>query len=531
MTGAIGTRAIRTGAIRTGAIRIISAAVLLAVLAGCASMPAGGPMNRPAAIEAELRAHVDTLASDEFQGRRPGTDGERKTLRYLADAWEAAGLQSGTNDPAHPWLAPVELAVRLPEKDDVAFKRGEEKVDVTDGAVRIFTTGRQAILADAPLVFVGTEGESVDRSLLTGRVALMMWDHPAREEQRAALLANGAAAAIAIVLEPAEFAQLVRFREAGAYRLAGDDSASTIDGYVGQHGAGQLLGEARLVELLEMAESTDFTPVTLDLTINAEMTSAAGALRTHNLIGKLAGRNPDAGAVLMVAHWDHFGLCGDPEIGRIYCSGAVDNASGLAVLTAAAKRLALGDPLDRDVYFLATTAEEWGLLGATAFARDPPLPLENIVAAFNLDSVGIAGRGGQVAVVGAGLTSLDSDVDRVLEKLGRERADDEYSQRFVRRQDGWALLQRDVPTLMVSSAFADRAAFDKYSRERYHRSADRPDLVELGGAGEDLLLHVELVRHFASLAQFSGPGSGPRSGTGSGPGSGPISGTRPASAD
>ena len=488
----------------TGSIRAVAACVLLALLASCVTMPAGGPMNRPDAVEAELRGHINILASDEFEGRRPGTDGERKTLRYLAEQWEMAGLQSGTNDPANPWLSPVELAVRLPQEDLVSFKREGEALGVSGGSVRMFTAGRQALLADASLFFVGKKGASLDRSALTGRVALMMWDHPEREEQRAELMANGAAAVVAIVLEQAEFAQMVRFREAGAYSLAGDDAAAMLDGFMSQSGAAELLGSDRLRELLEYSESPAFEPVDLEISISVEATSIAGALRTHNLIGKLPGRNPDAGAVLMVAHWDHFGQCGDPEIERIFCSGAVDNASGLAVLTAAAKRLAIAEPLDRDVYFLATTAEEWGLLGATAFTRNPPLPLENVVAAFNLDSVSIAGRGSDVAVVGAGLTALDADVDAVLARLKRNRAQNDFSQRLVRRQDGWALLQRDVPTLMISSAFADRVIFERYSRERYHRSADKPEGIELGGAGEDLLLHVELVRHFASLSAFPG---------------------------
>lgn len=466
----------------------------------------GRPSSRMlGSIEADLRAHIAVLASDEYGGRRPGSDGEKLTLRYLAENWEKAGLVSATNDPANPWLAPIELAVRRPEKSEARFmQEGGKAVPVADGAVQVFTTGRRAIIADAPLLFVGRQGREVPRALLSGKVAVMEWDHQDREEQRAKLLEDGAAAVLAIVLEPVEYRRLVRFRTAGTYRLADEEAETHVDGYLSRAGASQLLGADRVERLLRDAEGPGFEPVDLGLVANFEATSQSGALRTHNLIARLPGTDPSAGAVLVMAHWDHFGMCGDPASADAICNGAVDNASGLAVMTELAKRLAKGRKLDRDVYFVATTAEEWGLLGATAFARNPPLPLQSIVAAFNIDSIGVAPRGSGVAIVGRGLTALDGDVDSVLAASRRTLVPDDFAARFVRRQDGWALLQRDVPTLMVTSAFADEATYRAYDQRRYHRATDNADSVELGGAAEDTLLHVKLVEHFASKASFPG---------------------------
>jgi Zn-dependent M28 family amino/carboxypeptidase len=223
----------------------------------------------------------------------------------------------------------------------------------------------------------------------------------------------------------------------------------------------------------------------------------------------LPGRNPDAGAVLMMAHWDQFGLCGDQAADDDerdgICNGAVDNASGLAFVTELAKRLGNGRALDRDVYFVATTAEEWGLLGARAFTRDPPLPLDSIVAAFNVDTIGLAPRGGDVAILGEGLTPLDDEVGAVIERMGRSVEESDFAAQYVQRQDGWALLQSDVPTLMVSSAFARPDLMRRYTSGRYHSPSDEIDDIELGGAAEDLLLHLELVRHFASISAHPGP--------------------------
>ena len=80
---------------------------------------AGGPAlsaPREAPLEARLRAHVEVLASDDFEGREPGTEGEAKTLRYLGKQWFDIGLVSGTNDPGNEWFAPVTLVARMPHK-------------------------------------------------------------------------------------------------------------------------------------------------------------------------------------------------------------------------------------------------------------------------------------------------------------------------------------------------------------------------------------------------------------------------------
>ena len=497
--GPLDKEGITTGRM-TGSIRFAILSGMLATLAGCSTMGERNSTESLDLIEAELRSYVEILASDDFGGRRPGTDGERKTLQYLAEKWEGAGLVTATNDPGNPWLAPIELTVRQPEDGSIVFARGKRQLEFEADEVRVFTTGRRSLLAETPIVFVGTQGAELGQSVLTGNVALMMWDHPNREDQRTALLENGAAAVIAIVLEPAEFAQRIRFRNAGTYGLAEEAAAATIDGYMSFSAASDLFGQGRIAALLKAAERPDFKPRELSVTASIEASSTGAALRTHNLIGKLPGKNPAAGAVLLMAHWDHFGTCGDPASGDTICNGAVDNASGLAMLTGLAVRLAKRGQLDRDVYFLATTAEEWGLLGAIDFTRNPPLPLESIVVAFNLDTVGVAGRGGEVAVIGAGLTSLDAEVDVVIARAGRVKATNDYAKMFVRRQDGWALLQRDVPTLMISSSFADQILFESYASEHYHRAGDNIDRVDFGGASEDLLLHIDLVEHFATLA-------------------------------
>src|SRR5690606_35123370 len=197
-------------AVRVGAQMHRWAVILLAVAAAsCAPARMDtAPADSLDTIESELAADVAVLASDGFEGRRPGTDGEAKTLRYLAQRWQAAGLESGTNDPANPWFAPVALQLITPEHFEAAFFRGRRKLVPPEGSVRLYSSGRRSLLERSPAVFVGRRGGSLDQAELAGRIAVMLWDHPRKVEQREALLEKGAAAVLAIVPDTAELAEL-----------------------------------------------------------------------------------------------------------------------------------------------------------------------------------------------------------------------------------------------------------------------------------------------------------------------------------
>jgi len=491
------------GALNFG--RMVLATCAACAVAACSTItpaPPAGPSYDLSVIETELAGHIAVLASDEFQGREPGTAGETMTLDYLTQEWQAAGLTGGTNKPANPWLAPVMISASTPAESSAEFFRWGKLAALPEGSVAAYSTGLRGLLDNAPMLFVGKQYSQLDRAELTGRVAVMIWDHRDNTEQRETLLERGASAVLAVLTDDRQLAGLVEMRRTGSYRLFDDTDGSRLDGFIAPSAAEKLLGEGELAKLLAAADLPDFKPVPLPVTVSIEVTATLGQIDTNNLIARLPGRRPDLGAVLLVGHWDHFGTCAEPPAEDLICNGAVDNASGLAVLTELARRLSAGPQLDRDVYFAATTGEEWGLLGARAFAADPPVPLSSIVAAFNVDSIAIAGRGAPVVIVGEGLTALDGPIRKIIADQGRRLGDARLAANYLRRQDGWVLLQRDVPTLMVSSAFADRAPLERYTADRYHLPADETEAVELGGAAQDLLLHLAMVRYFADSAAY-----------------------------
>ena len=211
---------------------------------------------------------------------------------------------------------------------------------------------------------------------------------------------------------------------------------------------------------------------------------------------------PEAGAILLLAHWDHFGECGDEGDEDRLCNGAIDNASGVAVMIELAGKLAQIGPHDRDIYVLGTTAEEWGLLGAKAFVENPPLPLDQIVAAFNFDTLALAPRGSAVGFVGQGRTPLDEIILETIERSERPVGDRELADQFINRQDGIALLEEGVPAVVLANSLGDLSIVQSYLSSKYHRANDESDGIELGGAIDDLILHVELIKQLADSSQY-----------------------------
>ncbi len=247
-----------------------------------------------------------------------------------------------------------------------------------------------------------------------------------------------------------------------------------------------------------------FAPVTLPVTLDLATSTSVRAFDSHNVIGKIPGSKPGSGAVLLLGHWDHFGICRSEEAEDRICNGAVDNASGMAVLLTVAERLARGAPMDRDVYVMGTTAEERGLLGAYYFADHPVVPLKDIAVALNVDTVAIAPAGAPVALVGRGENGLDEIVDRIATDLGRKVDTDKEANAFIRRQDGWALGAKGVKSIMAGGSFSDMAMLQAFLTTVYHQPDDElTDATPLGGAADDANLHVELTRHFADSAKYT----------------------------
>ncbi|BBB10871.1 M28 family peptidase [Sphingopyxis sp. FD7] len=491
------------------------AAIVAVALAAFAAVPTVHARSADAPVtEADLAAHIRTLAGDAFEGRAPGTDGEDRTIAYIVGEWAKAGLEAVPGS-ATPWLQPVPFVETQALSGTAMFKvNGRDFALGDDGIV---VTGRDAsvALASLPAVFVGygIDGAGQVNADVKGKLAIMLFDNapfgealPRYRERRQMLADAGASAVLVIATDAVPWDALRESVGSKSMRLASAKAGAPVSGFLSPEAADALFKAAGQdgAALREAAKAADYQGAVLPVTADFTTASTVRFFASHNVIARLPGARPDGKAVLFLGHWDHLGICAPEGAADRICNGAVDNASGIAVLIEVAKRLGRGARPDRDIYFLATTAEEKGLLGARWFADHPVVPLSDITVALNVDTIAISPRGTPVATIGRGKPAYDAVVREVATTLGRTLDADGEADAFIQRQDGWALGAKGVTSLMVGGSFSDMALLEAFLSGNYHRAGDNfSDQIPLGGAAEDADLHVALGRAFADTKRWA----------------------------
>jgi hypothetical protein len=473
---------------------------------------------QPVSTEA-LRRHIDVLASDSFDGREPGTEGEQKTIAYIAGQMRAFGLEPA--GPRNSWYQPLEVVVRRPDEATSSWRvKGKKGERIELGRDEIVFLGRAARekLDEAPVVFAGHGAVVPDQGIdqlagadLKGAVVLILHhapdgtELPSYSERAEAVAAAGASAVIGIIGQELPWPVVQRVYDAGQKRLA-IQAPPPLAGAISLAAAESLLrASGSDPAALLAAPGPSFRPVPLKLRASIEAATAIETIKSNNVLGRLRGSGGGGESLLYLSHWDHLGQC-DKEAADKICNGAVDNASGIAALLEIARALRQGPRPKRDILFLATTAEEMGLLGAEYFAARPTVPLRSIVAAINMDTLAITPKGEKVAVMGRGDPALDAVIERTVAEAGRLLDGDDEAAAFVERQDGWALTRAGVRSIMVGGSFADMKKLGAFLDGAYHSPADNPGPgLMLDGAAEDTDLMIALGRKLADPGQYPGP--------------------------
>lgn len=486
------------------------------VLAVLPLLLATSPLLAQTVTPKDLKRHIEVLASDAFEGRAPGTEGENQTINYIATQLQKAGLEPAAG--AGGWYQPVEILHRATEGHGVQWiSEGQPIAFHQDNIVLLGREAEQRI-ADAPLWFVGHGYVDRDKDIdqlagadLKGAVALILYDapevadFPSFAQRVAAVTAAGAEAVVAIVGEDTPWSAVTSGYKKGQNRLAIDTMPALL-------GAMPLAAASRVIDrggdsldtLMNRDSGPAFRAVRLKPRMSADVRTTITRIASHNVVGRIKGSRDTGESLLLLAHWDHLGICRLESAKDRICNGAVDNASGIAMIVEAAKRLAGKQRAPRDILVLATTAEEIGLLGAEYFAKQPTVPLKSIVGAINIDTVAIMPAGAPVAIMGRGTTQMDPIIVEVARTLGRTIDQDDDANALITRQDGWALTRAGVPTVMIGGSFSDLNVLGAFLSGPYHKPDDdlaRPLVLE--GAAEDTTLLAEVARRLADPAIYA----------------------------
>ncbi len=497
--------------------------------------PASGDLVQTAVdtmTEENYRRHVETLSSDAFGGRAPGTKGGELTVAYLINHFEEIGLEPA-NAGVYTQDVPL-VSVEVVNQPELTFKGPDGDTVLAYGPDQVIGTRRQVdavALEDSELVFVGYGISAPERGWddyagvdVKGKTVVILVNDPGYATQDPALFngnamtyygrwtykydeaaRQGAAGAIIIHdTKPAAYGwPTVENSWTGPqFNMALSDQGarlSQLEGWITKDQARALVARAGqdLDALYAAAAKPGFQAVPLTgLTASASMELEMQRIVSQNVAGLIRGSEAPEEVFIYMAHWDHLGTDESLEGDQIY-NGALDNASGTAALMEIARAFkTLGQAPRRSVLFLALAAEEQGLLGSRFYASEPLFPLEQTAGGLNMDGMNNFGETRDITVVGLGMSDLDDYLAAAAAEQERFLAADREAEKgYYFRSDHFELAKEGVPMLYPNKGYEHRekgVAYgmekaNEYTEDHYHRVSDEYDLSwEVSGALEDM---------------------------------------------
>ena len=526
--------------------RLLSVVPLLAALAGCqthsldqteASLQAAnrqaGHAFGPEISAEDFAAHIKVLASDDFGGRGPGSDGEEKTTAYLREQFERLGLEPGNGGSYFQTVPMVETRVDI-AATSMAFDFAGQAVPLHFGEQMVVGSrqGKPDIaVTDSPLVFVGYGVNAPEVGWndyagldVKGKTVVMLVNDPGFHDANPDLFEGkrmtyygrwtykfeeaarqGAAAAIIIHDTPgAGYGwDVVRNSWSGVqFDLSPADEPGPrlpLYGWITGEVAKAMFSRVGLdADALRRAAGTPgFKAVPIgDARMNARFHAAIKQSQSRNVVARLRGsKHPDE-AIVYAAHWDHLGTHPEEAGDNIY-NGAIDNGTGVAGVLEIAEQFTVQSPRpERSVVFLLVTLEESGLLGSAYYAAHPVVPLAKTVAVVNIDALPVVGPTRDLIIVGLGSSELDDVLKPIADKQGRTLVPESAPEKgSFFRSDHFSFAKAGVPALYAKGGtdHLDKgrdyglSVLDDYTAQRYHKPSDQYDPEwDLRGIVQDL---------------------------------------------
>ena len=481
----------------------------------------------PAAIvsTAAMDAHLKYLADDLLEGRAPATRGGELAMKYIAGQFEALGLEPAGTDGSY--YQPVALVGMVPRPSLVWGKGGGARpLKYLDEFVAWAERPERHIVAEGDLVFVGYGIEAAEWRWddykdvdVRGKVLLVLVNDPGLQDST---VFNGRALTYygrwTYKLEEAARrgavgAILVHTNETATYGWDVVRSSWSVEqfkldqptplslafaAWVTHDAAGAALAQAGLSldSLTRAAGRREFRAAVTGLHVAVDIASILRHVRSANVVARVPGSDATLArqAVVLTAHWDHKGI-GPAVNGDSIYNGAEDNASGVAAMLAAAQAAARLEPRPRrTLLFVATTAEESGLLGSEAYVRDPLVALDSTVAVLNLDVVNVRGATRDIDALGSDRSSLGSVFESAAHAESLAVVHEPDVRGSFYRSDHFPFAKAGVPAISIQAGtdFVGRPAgwgreqAALYNRTRYHQPGDeyRPGFSYDGMAQE-----------------------------------------------
>lgn len=493
------------------------------LIAALLSLVAAAPVPTSHVNTQRMSEITRVLASDEFQGRAPGTAGEQKTIPYLIEQFKAAGLEPGGENGGWTQTVPM-IHTKLQAPMSLAISQGRQTTqlrfpdDLYLGTVRPVDRVR---IANAPMVFVGYGVAAPERGWddfkgvdVRGKVIVMLVNDPDFEAAAGEPVAGkfggktmtyygrwtykyeeaarrGAIGALIVhETDAAGYPWNVVKSPAGeTYSIAQLPDAPQpvlLQGWMQQSVAATLLRGAGYdyATVKRQARTAAFKPIDLKANFSADIPVNLSRINSQNVIGKLTGSKYPNETVSFGGHWDAYGIGPADAQGRTMRPGALDDALGLAAMLEDARLFESRPRPQRTLVFAAWTGEERGLLGSEYYAQHPLFPMETMVANLTFDTLQPVGPVRDVVLVGRGQSEMEDYLATAAKAQGRYVTPENHPERgLFYRADHFSLAKRGVPVLLdmalagaYDMADGGRAAgerwLDDFTARCYHQTCD-----------------------------------------------------------
>lgn len=517
--------------------RLVHLIIAGAVFASCGEK---GKQEAPAFSAERLEKRIIELSSDEFMGRKPFTEGEKRTLEYLQEQFAAAGLEPGNGNSYLQEVPMVEItttaepSMRLRTNTKALELKGYDEY-VVWSRIPTGTT-----LENTELVFAGygvvapeynwNDYEGLD---VKDKVVLVMVNDPGfgsddstffkgstmtyygrwtyKFEEAARQGAKGCLVIHEDVAASYPFGVLQNSWNTAKLYLESGQAVCPVEGWISFPATRKLFESVglNLTEELAAARKPGYKGRSLGIRAAIKLPANSQKNNSYNVVGKITGTTRPEETIIYTAHWDHLGIGMPDAAGDSIYNGAADNASGTAGILEIAEAFNALDPKpERTVVFLAVTAEEEGLLGSAYYVNNPIYPPASTVAAINIDVLNSVGPMKNIVIVGYGQSELDDYVKAICSETGRYVSPDPHPEAgFYFRSDHFNFAKAGIPALYVDPGndhvtggveYGEKMSAD-YTANRYHQPADEYDATtwRLDGALEDLQLLYEVGRRLA----------------------------------
>ena len=509
--------------------------LILLIIVGCS----------PESKFEKYKNHVITLASDEFEGRKPGTPGGEKTKNYIADHFESLGLSSFGGS----YLMPVNLTGINLNVDESYFNLSVngEMLDLNYRKDVVYGTTRQieeVAFEDSDLVFVGY-GVDASREYdwndykvdVSGKTVVMLINDPGFELKGTEFngkamtyfgrwtykfeeAARQGAAAVLIIHETAPASYPWGVVENGWSNeqlnltfADGNLDRAALEGWITLDVAEKLFSElgTSYDEMKSLALSKDFQPVEMQgMKLSSKMVNSITTSDSHNVVGYVEGSEAPEEFVLIMGHWDHMGVDESLDGDQIY-NGAVDNATGTAAVMHMAETFSKRKP-KRSVAFIGLTAEESGLLGSAYFVENAPFEYRNVIGGLNLDAFPAIGKSKDITIIGYGASELEAVLDKHASVEGKYLAPDKSPEAgFFYRSDHINFAKKGIPMIyadpgidLVNGGMEKGLELARnYTANDYHSPTDEVrDDWDWEGIEQDMDIFTNFIDDLANSGEY-----------------------------